>query len=483
MLLILIWSVVALAALYLYFRQLYSSLRQRGLKHFTPVPLLGNMAGMTLRYEHFSDYLKRLYDSFPEERLVGNFEFTNPLVVIRDLELVKKVTIKDFEHFLDHRTVVDDKLDPFWGRNLFSLKGDEWRNMRATLSPAFTSSKIRLMIPFMVEVGNQMISSLKKQIQESGTSSIEVEAKDLTSRFANDVIASCAFGLKVDSQAQQDNEFYEMGKEASTFKFRQLLVFFGYNSFPKLMSKLKITVFSYRTMVFFRSLISGTMREREDKNIVRPDMIHLLLEAKKGKLTHDDKVKDTDAGFATVEESAVGKAKPKVDWSQDDLIAQTMVFLIGGFETVSSSMAFALHELAINPDIQERLVKEIKEYNAKNGGKLDFNDLQKMPYMDMVVSELMRMWGPGFMVDRICIKDYNLGKPNKNSTEDYIIRRGEGLVIPVWALHRSPEFYPEPDKFDPERFSDENKNNIKSFTYLPFGIGPRNCIGILLHYN
>ncbi|KAL0841633.1 hypothetical protein ABMA28_015288 [Loxostege sticticalis] len=432
---------------------------------------------MALRLEHFTDYLKWMYECYPEEKFVGSFEFMHPLVVVRDLELLKKITIKDFEYFLDHRTVVDDRIDPFWGRNLFSLKGDEWRDMRATLSPAFTSSKIRLMVPFMEEVGNQMIKCVKKQIQESGSNSIELEAKDLVSRYANDVIASCAFGLKVDSQTEKGNEFYVMGKQAATFKFRQIFVFFAYNSFPKLMSKLKITVFCQRTTEFFRSLMSSTMREREAKNIVRPDMIHLLLEAKKGKLQYDDKVKDTDAGFATVEESAVGKAKTDTDWSQDDLIAQAMVFLIGGFETTSSAMTFALHELAINTDVQDKLVEEIKEFHENNGGKLDFNVLQKMEYMDMVVSELMRKWTPGFMIDRLCIKDYNLGKPNNEATEDYIVRRGESIMFPVWALHRSPEFYPDPDRFDPERFSEKNKKNIKPFTYLPFGAGPRNCIG------
>nr|AJN91176.1 cytochrome P450 monooxygenase CYP9A79 [Cnaphalocrocis medinalis] len=477
MYLLVAWLIILLVALVLYYRQLYSRFRGTGINHLTPLPLFGNAAGITLRTEHLSAYLKKLYDAFPEDRFVGNFEFTNPYIVVRDIELAKKVTIKDFEHFIDHRTFVDDSIDPFWGRNLFSLKGEEWKHMRSTLSPAFTSSKIRLMIPFMVEVADQTIKSLEKQIKESGNNYVDLEVKDLISRYANDVIASCAFGMKVDSQTELDNQFYVMGKEASTFKFKQFFIFFAYSCFPRLVTALKWSVFSERTQKFFKSLMSETMRDREAQNIVRPDMIHLLLEAKKGQLSHEEKVKNTDAGFATVEESAIGKQKNKIEWSENDLIAQALIFLLGGLETVSSAMAMALAELAINPDVQQRLVEEIREYDVANGGKFDYTQLQKMEYMDMVVSEVLRMWTPGFLVDRICHKDYNLGRPNKHATQDYIIRKGEGLVLPVWAFHRSPEFFPDPDKFDPERFSAENKHKINSFTYMPFGVGPRNCIG------
>lgn len=461
----------------IYYRQLSSKFKNGALNYITPVPLLGNMDRLALGLEHYTDYLLRTYYAFPNDRFVGTFEFTRPAVFIRDIELVKRIAIKDFEHFLDHRTVVDDKVDPFWGRSLFSLKGQEWKHMRSTLSPAFTSSKIRLMVPMMTEVGELMVQSITQRIQESKTGYLVIAAKELTSRFATDVIASCAFGLKVDSQ-REDNTFFLMSKDAGTFKFRAIIVFFAYNAFPKLITKLNLSVISKKTSKFFRALLSKTFSERQSKNIIRPDMIHLLLEAKKGKLSHDVKEKDTAVGFATVEESAVGKQQNvQVDWSEDDLIAQALLFLIGGFETASSGMAFALHELAQNPDVQEKLFKEIKEYNARKNGELDFNTIQSMVYMDMVISEVMRLWSAGFILDRTCTMDYNLGKPNKDAKHDYIVKKGDSILFPIWAFHRDPQFFPNPEKFDPERFSEENKHNFNSHAYMPFGVGPRNCIG------
>lgn len=477
MIILLVWVAVLIAAVILHIRQIYSRFKKYGVKYITPVPFLGNMTSVLLRQRHVADDVLDLYNRFPEERFVGRFEFINELVVIRDLDLVKQIAIKDFDYFLDHRSIFSES-NSFFSRNLFSLKGQEWKDMRSTLSPAFTSSKIRVMVPFMVEVGDQMIAVLKQKLAESKDDYINVDCKDLTTRYANDVIASCAFGLKVNSHADVDNQFYARGKESSTFGFRQMIMFFIMMNMPALSKLLKWDFMSERAKQFFRDLVLDTMKDRELKHIMRPDMIHLLMEAKKGKLTHDTtKVDDTAAGFATVEETSTGMKTVNRAWTDEDLIAQAVLFFIAGFETASSGMSFLLHELAVNPDIQSRLAKEIKEHDAKNGGKFDFNSVQSMTYLDMVTSELLRMWPPGIALDRECTKDYNLGKPNKHATKDFIIRKGTGVSIPAFGFHRDPKFFPNPDKFDPERFSEENKHKINPFAYMPFGVGPRNCIG------
>ncbi|CAD0254265.1 unnamed protein product [Spodoptera exigua] len=477
MILPLIWLAVLVAVLALYFRRVYSSFNREGIKHFKPVPLLGNLGSLLLRKEHFCDHIINLYKSFPEERFVGRYEFLKQVIVVRDLELIKKMTVKDFEHFLDHQSMFDTG-DSYFSRNLFALRGQEWKDMRSTLSPAFTSSKMRLMLPFMVEVGNQMMQMLHQKIRESKNGTITIDCKDLTTRYANDVIATCAFGLKVDSQTDKTNSFYMLGKESSDFGIRKLLTFLIASSSPALAKLLKLDFLSEESKKGFKKIVLDTMQNREMKDIIRPDMIHLLMEAKKGRLTHEeDKTNDVAAGFATVQESAVGKKMTDRVWTDDDLVAQAVLFFIAGFETVSTGMVFLLYELAVNSDIQERLAQEIRETDAKNGGKFDFNSIQNMVYMDMVVSEALRLWPPAVTLDRICTKDYNMGKPNPKSEKDFILRKGTGVWIPAYAFHRDPQYFPNPDKFDPERFSEENKHTINPFAYMPFGVGPRNCIG------
>ncbi|XP_063534347.1 cytochrome P450 9e2-like [Cydia strobilella] len=473
-----LWIAAVIAAIYLYCRQVYSRFSKYGVKNPKPLPLLGNMSSILLRTVNFIDVVNDLYNKFPEERFVGNFQFMKPVLFIRDIELIKKVTVKDFEYFLDHSSIVSEDVDPFFGRNLFSLKGQEWKDMRSTLSPAFTSSKMKHMLPFIVEVGNQMVISLEQQLKESKKGFIDIETKDVATYYANDVIASCAFGLKVDSHLEPDNRFYKMGHKASNFDFVAILKVFGYSSFPWLMKLMKTHLFSKDVTIFFQHLVLSTMKNREVHNILRPDMIHLLMEAKKGQLVHEENSgNDAGAGFATVEESNVGKKTINRAWSDIDLTAQAVLFFIAGFETVSTAMTFLLYELALNPEVQDKLAEEVLEHEKRSGGKFDYNSIQNMVYMDMVVSESLRLWPPAVTSDRICTKDYNLGRPNDKATQDFILKKGEGVNIPVVSIHRDPKYFPNPNKFDPERFSEENKHMIQPFTYLPFGLGPRNCIG------
>ncbi|CAB3261620.1 unnamed protein product [Arctia plantaginis] len=444
---VIIWIVVVLVALGLYLR-----------KRTSPISC------------------SKLSTTFPDDKVVGMYETLNPVYIVKDVELIKKVTIKDFDHFVDRRSFVSE-FDPDFGRGLINLKGEEWKEMRSTLSPAFTSSKIRLMVPFMVDIGEEMIKVLSKKIKDSETQYIDASAKDITTRYANDVIASCAFGLEVDSQSA-DSHFYVKAKELVKFDFTKALKVFFSRCLPSIADMLKLSLSSSETSSFFSNVVLSTIEEREKRNIIRHDMINILNEIKKGKLKHEKNSDvDSGAGFATVEESHIGKKLREREWSDKDLVAQAVLFLLAGFDTISTAMTFIIHELAVNPDVQEKLVQEIKEFDQKNDGQLDFKSIQSMKYMDMVVSEGMRLHPPAPFLDRKCVKDYNFGRVNKTATKDLIIRKGAAIGFPIYIFHRNPELFPNPEKFDPERFSDENKHNIKPFSYMPFGLGPRNCIG------
>lgn len=92
--------------------------------------------------------------------------------------------------------------------------------------------------------------------------------------------------------------------------------------------------------------------------------------------------------------------------------------------------------------------------------------------MFIVFTETLRLYPPAAAVDRVCVRPYIL-----KVDPPMEIQPGEVLFIPIIGLHRDPKYYPDPERFDPERFSDENKHNINPLAYLPFGIGPRSCIG------
>lgn len=121
------------------------------------------------------------------------------------------------------------------------------------------------------------------------------------------------------------------------------------------------------------------------------------------------------------------------------------------------------------------MYEEIIEINAQlDGRRISYDTLQKMKYLDQVVCETLRKWPVGAPVDRVCVKEY-LCEYDHN--KKFLFEKDIGFFVPSYAIHHDPKYYPDPEKFDPERFNDENKQNIVPGTYLPFGIGPRNCIG------
>nr|AAR97606.1 cytochrome P450 9E1 [Diploptera punctata] len=448
-------------------------------KHFSkknvpclkPLPVFGNMGPLAFGTKSFPEFIADVYNKLKGHKYGGFYEFLKPVVVLRDPELIKMVTIKDFEHFLDHRNLITEDSEPLFGKALFNLQGPRWRHMRSTLSPAFTSSKMKNMFTLVSECGDQMGDFLHRCINDKtmkiesckiqrADRRLEIEMKDLFTRYTNDVITTTALGIGCDSLKNPQNEFYTMGKKITTMGTLQRLVFLGYSLSPKLMKALKLRFISDKLSDYFRSLIQKTMDTRENKGIIRPDMIHLLMQAKKGTLKNEE---DDDA-------NGTPSIKPKLE--DDDIISQAFIFFFAGFETVSTLMCFASHLLAVHPDIQTRLQKEIDQTLQENDGKVTYESVHSMKYLDMVLSETLRLYPPAVFMDRKCVKTYTL--PTEPS---YTLQPGEGIWIPVHGIHHDPEYFPDPEKFDPERFSDENKDKIKPFTYLPFGSGPRNCIG------
>lgn len=133
-------------------------------------------------------------------------------------------------------------------------------------------------------------------------------------------------------------------------------------------------------------------------------------------------------------------------------------------------MNFSLYEITINPEIQRRLQAEIDD-SAKQGS-FTYEALSKMKYLDMIVSECLRKWSPAVAVDRVCVKKYTLDIDG----EKLVFEPGMLVHLPILNIHRDAKYFPNPEHFDPERFSDENNENIKPGTYNPFGVGPRHCI-------
>ncbi|KAF2889677.1 hypothetical protein ILUMI_16496, partial [Ignelater luminosus] len=154
----------------------------------------------------------------------------------------------------------------------------------------------------------------------------------------------------------------------------------------------------------------------------------------------------------------------------DRIIAQAGQFFLAGFETVSSTMAFTLYELCINKDIQNKVRLELMRV-LTNHGKFTSEAVQDMKYLEMVVNESLRKYPVLPFLDRICLEDYKI--PNSN----FVIEKGTAVYVPMFGLHYDPDYFPNPEEFIPERFAGDDYENTSKLAYIPFGIGPRKCIG------
>uniref|UniRef100_A0A182QHC0 Cytochrome P450 n=1 Tax=Anopheles farauti TaxID=69004 RepID=A0A182QHC0_9DIPT len=483
-LMVLVPLVGIFAVFYYYITKANKYFHDKPIPSMAAEPLFGSTRRLLMKQTSFHEFIISIYNKYPLVKVFGMIDTMTPVFVVRDPELIKRIGVKDFDHFVNHRPVFGDSEDPdstsLFGKTLIGLNDQRWRDMRATLSPAFTGSKMRHMFELIVECSTNMAKFYKSELGKKGAVPQEYEMKDVFTRYANDVIATCAFGIKVDSLNDADNDFYTNGKKLMAFNRASVMLrMVGFRVMPKLMSRLNVDLFDSDDKHFFTEIIRDTVRTRNAQGIVRPDIINLLTQARKGALKHqkENNEREEVKGFATVEESEVGRAPNSkgMHMTELEMVAQCFIFFLAGFDTVSTCLTFLTHELTVNRDVQDKLYEEILETNKSLGGAhLTYDAVQGMRYMDMVISEALRMWAPGPALDRLCVRDYVVDDGERLK---FTIDKGTVVFIPVAGIHHDPQYYPNPSKFDPERFNEENREKIVPNTYLPFGIGPRNCIG------
>lgn len=179
-----------------------------------------------------------------------------------------------------------------------------------------------------------------------------------------------------------------MGQRSTSFNLFDILKVLFMSLFPKLSKSLGIQFFSKDQSEFYRSLVHDTMLYRQKESIVRPDMIHLLMESRQDLLNNDQENNITCDGFSTAEDVSNEQLKGKKRmWTDEYLTAQCFLFFVAGFETSATLLCVTVHELAENQYIQARLLEEVDETRRLLDGKpLTYEALQKMKYMDMVIS-------------------------------------------------------------------------------------------------
>ncbi|KAH8236984.1 hypothetical protein KR038_001975 [Drosophila bunnanda] len=452
---VVIYLVIAVASLLAYlFHRNFSYWKRQGVAHDAPHPFYGNLLGFRknrvlhdIMYDYYNKYRKS------GSPFVGFYFLQKPAAFIVDPKLAKNILIKDFSNFADRGQFHNERDDPLT-QHLFNLDGKKWKDMRQRLSPTFTSGKMKFMFPTVVKVSEEFAKVMMEQVPATPNGAV-VEIKDLMARYTTDVIGTCAFGIECNTLRTPVTDFRTMGQKVLTdLRHGALLTMFMF-SFPEMARKLRMRIFPDDVHQFFMRLVDDTIALRERENFKRNDFMNLLIEMKqKGQVTLDN--------GEVIEGLNVG-----------ELAAQVFVFYVAGFETSSSTMSYCLYELAQNQDIQDRMRNEINTVLEEHDGQLTYESIKAMRYLDQVISETLRLYTLVPHLERKALKDYVVPGNSK-----FVIEKGTQILIPACAFHRDETLYPDPMRFDPDRFTPEKVAARDSVEWLPFGDGPRNCVGM-----
>uniref|UniRef100_A0A673ZWB2 unspecific monooxygenase n=1 Tax=Salmo trutta TaxID=8032 RepID=A0A673ZWB2_SALTR len=348
-------------------------------------------------------------------RIWGIYDGRQPVLCIMDKSMIKTILIKEcYNIFINRR---DFHLNGEMFDALSVAEDDTWRRIRSVLSPSFTSGRLKEMFGIMKQHSANLLNGMKKQADKDQA----IEVKEFFGPYSMDVVTSTAFSVDIDSLNNPSDPFVSNVKKMIKFDLLNPL-FFLVALFPftgPILEKMKFSFFPTEVTDFFYAS---------------------LAKIKSGR----------DAGNSTI-------------------LSQAMLFIFAGYETSSSTMSFLAYNLATNPHVMTKLQEEIDTV-FPNKAPIQYEALVQMDYLDCVLNESLRLYPISPRLERVAKKTVEIN--------GIVIPKDCVVLVPTWTLHRDPEIWSDPEEFKPERFSKENKESIDPNTYMPFGAGPRNCIGM-----
>lgn len=263
--------------IYHYFFSFQKYWKDRGVVGPKPHPLFGNMKEQMYMRESIGEFGKKLYASFPNEPVVGAFARGTPILILRDPEIIKDVLIKSFSNFVGRGMRIHEKVEPL-SQHLFLLEPKRWRPLRTKLSPVFTSGRLKDMFYIIKDCCTDFDTMLDKLVEKGEP----LEVRDIFAKFTTDIIGSCAFGLNMKSEAEEDCEFRKMGKKVFEVNSLMRIIRFRIRDMlPGLYDLLAPIFYDKEITEFFLNSIVQTIKHREKENIRRHDFVDLLRDIQK----------------------------------------------------------------------------------------------------------------------------------------------------------------------------------------------------------
>lgn len=342
-------------------------------------------------------------------------------------------------------------LEPWLGKSLVTSHGERWTQLRKIATPAFHFQILEDFVPIFEEQTDILISKLR----ESGVG-VVIDVFPLIGAFTLDVIVETAMGIHVGAQEGKGNAYLDnIIQIVGLIDRRSLNPIYHPNWVWKLSS---IGKRHDQCLKVIQRFVDNVIEERRK---------YLLKIKENGGVTNGTKKRM--ALLDTLLHSTMD-GKPL---SNKDISGEVNTFTFAGHDTSKSTISFLLYQLAKHPDVQQKLYDEIHELiiEPKNN-KLNIRLINSLSYLDLCVRESLRLLPPVPIVGK--------RNPEEIKVDDVTIPANSIILTMMMANHLNPKFFPEPDKFWPERFTEElSVNERHPYVYAPFSVGLRNCVGKL----
>ncbi|XP_030585420.1 cytochrome P450 3A40-like [Archocentrus centrarchus] len=437
------WTLLAtlITLLIVYSCWTHGTFKRLGVPGPSPIPLFGTMLAYRKGFFIFDEECHKKYG-----KMWGIFDGRQPVLCITDPAMIKTILIKECYSFFTNRR--NFRLNGPLYDAVSIAEDDQWRRIRSVLSPSFTSGRLKEMFDIMKQHSAILISTMKKKADKDEP----LELKEFFGPYSMDVVTSTAFSVDIDSLSNPSDPFVTNIKKLLKFDlFSPIFLTIAFFPFMgPILEKLEFSFFPTSVTNFFYTALQKIKTDRETSKLkTRVDFLQLMIDSQQNN-------------------NSIGESQDK-GLTDHEILSQAMIFLFAGYETTSSSLTFLSYNLGTNPQVMKKLQEEV-DATFPNNAPVQYQALMQMEYLDCVINESLRLYPIASRLERVAKASVEIN--------GFVIPKDMVVMVPTWPLHRDPEIWPEPEKFKPERFSKENKETINPYTYMPFGAGPRNCIGM-----
>ena len=350
--------------------------------------------------------------------------FQLPVIITCKSDIAKDILQKKHKHF--HKSKIQTQfLSKYIGYGLLTSSGDYWLQQRRLIQPGFHKEKIKNLV-------DVIDATIKAQLEKVPLNK-ESDLYEIMSELAFEVVAKSLFNFSADKDTLKRLQFIiEKLQQFITIEIRQPYKKLGFLLSGKIKYHKKLVAES-------RDIIETIIIQRKATNQEHDDLLQMLLDAK-----YEDGSSMTN----------------------EQLIDEILILFVAGHETTANALTFILTLLAQHKDILKKVETEVAQVSSTTNDALQ--SISSLTYLTSCINESLRLYPPAWITDRVAIEDVQL--------QEFFIKKGTMIGLSIYELHRNAAYWENPNQFIPERFV-ENPELLKADSYMPFGAGPRLCIG------